>query len=80
MPKQLTVKMSVPSRSRPDSMLSWLNKLLEPHNMTVIEVTESAEDPTLQRFGDGRLKPFLSAMDYDDLRDDDKFLYNRRPE
>jgi shikimate kinase len=34
----------------------------------------------LKRFHDGKLKPFLSPKDYDDLRDDDKFLYNRRPE
>lgn len=32
-----------------------------------------------QRFQDGKLKPFLDPDRYDDLRDDDRFLYNRGP-
>jgi len=32
-----------------------------------------------QRFPDGRLKPFLEPHRYDELRDDDRFLYNRGP-
>jgi hypothetical protein len=35
--------------------------------------------PDLRRFPDGTLKPFLPASRYDDLRDDDRFLYNRSP-
>jgi len=32
-----------------------------------------------QRFRDGSLKPFLPPSEYDSLRDDDRFLYNRAP-
>lgn len=32
-----------------------------------------------QRFADGTLKPFLAPERYDELRDDDRFLYNRGP-
>lgn len=31
----------------------------------------------VQRFHDGKEKPWISAASYDELRDDDKFLYNR---
>lgn len=30
-----------------------------------------------QRFADGSLKPALAPAEYDMLRDDDRFLYNR---
>lgn len=42
MPKPMTVKMMVPSGSRPSAMLDWLNKLLEPHRMSVSTVTDEA--------------------------------------
>lgn len=35
--------------------------------------------PVYERFRDGTLKPFLEPERYDELRDDDRFLYNRGP-
>lgn len=35
-------------------------------------------DIEIKRFSDGTPKPYLDARDYDQLRDDDRFLYNRR--
>ena len=40
MPKSLIVELAVPSGSRPSSMLSWLNKLLNPHRMSALTVSE----------------------------------------
>ena len=40
MPKIMTVKMSVPSGSRPDKLKIWLNDHLRAHRMEVIEVGE----------------------------------------
>ncbi len=40
MPKSLIVEIVVPSSSRPSSMLSWLNKLLNSHRMSALTVSE----------------------------------------
>lgn len=34
----------------------------------------------IKRFHDGRPKPYLSAAEYAQLRDDDRFLYNEEPD
>lgn len=47
MPKSLIVELAVPSSSRPSAMLSWLNKLLNPHRMSALTVSEVL-DPKLQ--------------------------------
>lgn len=147
MPKPMLIEMQVPSGSRPSALMAWLNKLLEPHKMSVTMVSdvnaldkvtpqnehtplfifevafrdeelgkwdardvfaENKEDAVqrfrsvysgksmgsmklpafvpvavnykneFQRFQDGRLKPFIEPHQYDELRDDDKFLYNRK--
>lgn len=53
MPKFLTVKMIVPSGSRPSAMLDWLNRQLAPHNMTVTTVVDDAELDRATEGGDG---------------------------
>lgn len=41
MPKSLIVELTtVPSGSRPSSMLGWLNKLLSPHRMSALTCAE----------------------------------------
>jgi hypothetical protein len=51
MPKPLTVKLEVPSRSRPVAMRAWLSTLLNPHNMKVLEVTEEGDPDPIADFG-----------------------------
>lgn len=41
MPKLLTIQLEVPSGSRPDKMLDWLNKQLNPHRMQVLTCIET---------------------------------------
>ena len=40
MPKSLIVELAVPSGSRKEQFHSWLSKLLAPHRMSVLQVTE----------------------------------------
>lgn len=40
MPKKMTVKMEVPSGSRPPALLLWLNKLLAEHGMKITHIEE----------------------------------------
>lgn len=40
MPKSLIVELAVPSGSRQQQFHSWLSKLLAPHRMSVLQVTE----------------------------------------
>jgi len=40
MPKSLIVELVAPSGSRPSSMLSFLNRLLNPHRMSALTVSE----------------------------------------
>lgn len=40
MSKSLIVELAVPSGSRPSSLLHWLNKLLNPHRMSALTVSE----------------------------------------
>lgn len=40
MPKSLIVELAVPSGSRTAQFHSWLSKLLAPHRMSVLQVTE----------------------------------------
>jgi hypothetical protein len=42
-------------------------------------VTPAVRGGNWKRFPDGKLKPFLEPGAYDELRYDDKFLYNRGP-
>lgn len=51
------------------------------YDPVVIEVLPSVNTApdNWQRFKDGSLKPFIPEAEYDKLRDDDKFLYNRGP-
>lgn len=44
MPKTVIVKLEVPSRSRPDALKPWLNRILDSHRMIVLEVVEAPED------------------------------------
>lgn len=46
MPKSLIVELVVPSHSRPSAMLSWLNKLLNPHRMSALSVEELPAHPS----------------------------------
>lgn len=78
MPKILIVRLLVPSGSRAPAMKHWLQTLLAPHRMEALTVAEELTD--LKTFPDGKPKPFLPAARYDELRDDDRFLYNRSPE
>lgn len=40
MPKSLIVELAVPSGSRKEQFHSWLSKLLSPHRMSVLQVSE----------------------------------------
>lgn len=68
-----------PNNRRPD--LPLMIKLTLGELEQIIAAIEKAPEPKRpwQRFPDGKLKPFLSPSRYDELRDDDRFLYNRGP-
>lgn len=61
MPKKLIVTLEVPSRSTPEGMLKWLNKILESHNMKALRVQDEessnravfSKDPRTESGWDG---------------------------
>lgn len=43
MPKKLIVELEVPSGSRLPKMKEWLDRLFQPHRMTVVSVEEKPD-------------------------------------